>query len=188
MPWPAVSNVTFLVDDVATATLPGPFDAVVGRLVLMHLRDPIAILARLRVMLRPNGIVAFLEGIMAAPRLSQPRSQSLEELERVRLRAVGRVPANLLMGLDLRRVFLHAGLGEPHLSAEALIGGGPGWPGFNLIEQTLRSLVETWSRAGVEGADQIVVDGLAERIEREVGVEGTVLMQPHVGAWARVGG
>ena len=183
-----VSKVTFLVDDVATATLPGPFDAVVGRLVLMHLRDPIAILARLRAMLRPNGIVAFLEGIMAAPRLSQPRSQSLEELERVRLRAVGRVPANLLMGLDLRRVFLHAGLGEPHLSAEALIGGGPGWPGFNLIEETLRSLAETWSRAGVEGADQIVVDGLAERIEREVGDEGTVLMQPHVGAWARVGG
>ena len=105
-----VSNVTFLVDDVATATLPGPFDAVVGRLILMHLRDPIAILARLRGMLRPNGVVAFLEGIMGAQRLSQPRSQSLEELERVRLRAVGRVPANLLMGLDLRRVFLHAGL------------------------------------------------------------------------------
>jgi len=41
-----VSKVTFLVDDVATATLPGPFDAVVGRLVLMHLQDPIAILAR----------------------------------------------------------------------------------------------------------------------------------------------
>ena len=102
---------------------------------------------------------------MGAPRLSQPRSQSLEELERVRLRAVGRVPANLLMGLDLRRVFLHAGLGEPHLSAEALIGGGPGWAGFNLIEETLRSLVETWARAGVEGSDHIVVDGLAERIE-----------------------
>jgi ubiquinone/menaquinone biosynthesis C-methylase UbiE len=51
-----VSNVTFLVDDVATATLPGPFDAVVGRLILMHLRDPIAILARSRGMLRPNGL------------------------------------------------------------------------------------------------------------------------------------
>ena len=112
---------------------------------------------------------------------------TLEAVQRVRSRALGRVRANLHMGLDLRLAFLRTGLGEPHRSAEALVGGGPGWSGFDLIEATVRSLMPTWTREGVEGADTIVVDGLADRIGREVGEEGTVMMQPHVGAWARLG-
>jgi SAM-dependent methyltransferase len=180
-----VTNVTFETGDVATATWSGPFDAAIGRLVLMHLPDPTAILARLRAVLRPDGVIAFLEGTMAAPWLSRPRSPTLVEIQRVRIRAVDRVQANLHMGLDLRRAFLRAGLGDPHLSAEALVGGGPNWPGFDFIEATIRSLMPTWIRAGIEGADLIVLDGLAERIRQEVGDEGTVTMHPHVGAWVR---
>jgi hypothetical protein len=107
-------------------------------------------------------------------------------VQRVRLRAVGRVQANLNMGLELRGAFLRAGLGEPALSAEVLIGGGRGWPGFAYVEATIRSLIETWTRAGLEGAEDLVLDGLAARIEREIGDEGTVILQPFAGAWARV--
>jgi hypothetical protein len=182
-----VSNVTFLVDDVATATLPGPFDAVVGRLILMHLRDPIAILTRLRGMLRPNGVVAFLEGIMGGAPNSP--SQGRKAWRSLNVCVCGRLvacPRTCLWVWTCDACSSMRGSESTHLSAEALIGGGLGWAGFNLIEETLRGLVETWARAGVEGSDHIVVDGLAERIEREVGDEGTVLMQPHVGAWARV--
>jgi SAM-dependent methyltransferase len=180
-----VTNVTFITDDLATVELPGSFDAIVGRLVLMHLNDPTAILARIRTVLLPDGVMAFLEGAMVAPWLSWPRSPTLEEVQEVRDRLLGRVPVNLYMGLDLRRTFLNAGLGDPHLSAEALVGGGPNWPGLDLIEETLRSLIPAWTREGVEGADRIVLDGLAKRIGREVGDEGTVIMHPFVGAWAR---
>src|SRR5690349_16383463 len=41
-------NVDILTGDVADLELPGSFDAVVGRLVLMHIRDPVAVLKRLR--------------------------------------------------------------------------------------------------------------------------------------------
>jgi SAM-dependent methyltransferase len=178
-----ITNVTFVVGDVSTMDLPGPFDAAVGRLILMHLSDPVATLSRVRALLHPGAVVAFLEGIMATAWLSRPPSPTLEELQPVRLGAVGRVRANLQMGLDMRSTFLHAGLGDPHLSAEVLIGGGPGWPGFAYIEGTVRSLIESWKRAGVPGADGLVVDGLAERIEREIGHEGTVMLQPFIGAW-----
>jgi SAM-dependent methyltransferase len=179
-------HVEFLVADVGTATLPGPFDAVIGRLVLLHVADPVAVLARLREQLRPGAIVAFLEGHMAAPWLSRPPSPTLGQIERVRQGAVGRVGPNLHMGLELWRTFLGAGLPEPHLTAEAPIGGGPGWIGFDYMERTVRSLSVMWRRAGVEGVDEIVLDGLAARIEQEVGEEGTVMLQPFVGAWVRI--
>jgi SAM-dependent methyltransferase len=182
-----VTNVTFITDDIATVVLPGSFDAIVGRLVLMHLNDPTAILARIRTVLRPDGVMAFLEGAMVAPWLSWPRSPTLEEVQGVRDRALGRVQVNLHMGLDLRVVFLRAGLGDPHLFAEAPVGGGPSWPGLDLIEETVRSLIPVWTREGVEGADRIVLDGLAERIGIEIGDEGTVMMSPFVGAWLRPG-
>ena len=41
-------NVEFLVGDIRTAALPGPFDAAVGRLVLLYCADPAAALARHR--------------------------------------------------------------------------------------------------------------------------------------------
>jgi len=54
------------------------------------------------------------------------------------------------------------------------------------MERTVRSLSVMWKRAGIEGVDEIVLDGLAARIEQEVGEEGTVMLQPFVGAWSRV--
>jgi hypothetical protein len=117
--------------------------------------------------------------------MSHPESPTLQASERVRLDAARRVRATMHMGLDLRGTFLRAGLGEPDLRTEALTGGGPGWPGFELIASTARSLLPTWLREGVEGASDLVVDDLAERIEREIGEQGTLMMQPHVGAWVR---
>src|SRR5205823_4144086 len=120
-------NVRFLAGDVLHADLEGPFDAAVGRLVLMHIPDPVAALARVREHLRPGGAVAFLE-IAFAPWTSRPRSPTLERIHRLREGSQAHTPANLFMGLDLRGAFLRAGLPEPHLSAQTLIGGGPGWP------------------------------------------------------------
>ena len=48
-----------------------PFDAVVGRLVLMYQANPTAVLRRLAAMVRPGGVLAFLEGI-ALPPLAWP--------------------------------------------------------------------------------------------------------------------
>jgi SAM-dependent methyltransferase len=181
-----IDNVEFILGDVATVDLGEPFDAVVGRLVLMHLPDPVAVLSRAGAHLRPGGRIAFLEGNTASPWLARPASATLAELQLVRERAVDRVSANLHMGLELRAAFLQAGFPEPYLSVDAVIGGGPGWPGFDYIEQTARSLVGTWIRVGVPGAEDLRLDGLSTRIAREIGATGTVIMHPLVGAWTRL--
>jgi SAM-dependent methyltransferase len=178
-------NVQILTGDVATLELPGPFDAVVGRLVLMHISDPVAVLARLRTVLRPGGLVVFQESQIERPWISYPRSPTLEQVERVRTGALatGRA-AYGQMGLALRGTYLGAGLPDPQLTVDAIIGGGTGWPGYRYLEETARSLRDTWLRVGAEGAADVVVDGLAERIEREVGDTGTVMIHLLVGAWA----
>ena len=55
------ANVTFLVGNMQTAVDHGPFDAVVGRLVLWYQPDPTETLRTIAAMLRPNGIIAFQE-------------------------------------------------------------------------------------------------------------------------------
>jgi SAM-dependent methyltransferase len=56
-----MSNVTFIAGDLQTAADGGPFDAVVGRLVLWYQPDPTETLRTIAAMLRPNGVVAFQE-------------------------------------------------------------------------------------------------------------------------------
>src|SRR5262249_49399542 len=58
-------NVTFVQSDVTNPPLEGRFDAIVGRLVLMYLPDPVATLDSLIARLREGGVVAFIEPSVA---------------------------------------------------------------------------------------------------------------------------
>jgi ubiquinone/menaquinone biosynthesis C-methylase UbiE len=56
-----VRHVEFVQSDLRNFAADEPFNAVVGRFVLMHLADPAGVLRHLIAMLRPGGIVAFQE-------------------------------------------------------------------------------------------------------------------------------
>jgi SAM-dependent methyltransferase len=183
-----LNNVEVLAADVMDFELPSEFDAVVGRLVLMHLPDPVTLLGRVVRALRGGGVVVFQEAHLASPWLSFPPSPTLERLQCVRAAdtAAGARPLNLRMGLALRQAFLSAGLPEPAIRGELVVGGGAHWPGFELLEETMRSVLPLWRQSGIEGADQIEVDGLAARLRSEVGEDGSIMLYPLVGAWTRL--
>src|SRR5579885_3886746 len=54
-----LTNVSFIAGDINTVALDGEFDAIVGRLILIYLRDKVAVLQPMLEHLRPGGIVAF---------------------------------------------------------------------------------------------------------------------------------
>src|SRR6478672_1586543 len=54
-------NVIFIQSDVSQITSSKPFDAAVGRLILMWLPDPTSVLRQLSLLVRPGGVVAFQE-------------------------------------------------------------------------------------------------------------------------------
>ena len=88
-----LSNVRFVQGDVQTLDgIEGDLDAVVGRLVLMYLHDPVAALARAAQLLRPGGLVCVQEGDMTydwaepmTPLWKQVRGWFLETLTRARV-------------------------------------------------------------------------------------------------------
>lgn len=63
-----LSNISFEVDTLEDQKLTGPFDALIGRLILMYLPDPAAILRKLVKLVRPGGLVIFQEMEMATGR------------------------------------------------------------------------------------------------------------------------
>ncbi len=84
------------------------------------------------------------------------------------------------------RVFVEAGLPEPQLHVEAPVGGGPDWPGYDYVTETLRSMLPALQR--VMGLDLALVDidTLAARMRDDVVSRRGVQMLPIMfGAWAR---
>jgi hypothetical protein len=90
------------------------------------------------------------------------------------------------MGLALRSTFVAAGLAAPEIRADVVVGGGQHWEGYELVEETVRSLRPGWLRLGIDGADQLTPDGLAARLRAEVGEHGLVMLYPLIGAWTRL--
>lgn len=56
-----LSNVRFMVGDIHDRAPDGPFDAIIGRLVLMYVPDPAAVLRTQAGVLRPGGVIAPIE-------------------------------------------------------------------------------------------------------------------------------
>jgi ubiquinone/menaquinone biosynthesis C-methylase UbiE len=109
----AISNVAFLHGD-ARSVEPGRlFDAAVGRLVLMYMRDPTDALRLIAERIRPGGVVAFCEWC-ARPTTTAtgPDQQALAALLQLLGETFRRSGANLEIGAELFWRMRDAGL-EP---------------------------------------------------------------------------
>lgn len=180
-----VSNVRFVEGDVQTlAVVESGFDAVVGRLVLMYVADPVGVLARATELLRPGGLVCVQECDLAydwaqpmTPLWTQIRSWLLETVERG-----GFAPR---LGLSLYANFVAAGLPAPQLRLECALAGGPEAPAWGWAN-VMRGVLPLMERLGVATAAELEPDTLAQRLlDDVVACNGIVLYGPLVGAWAR---
>jgi SAM-dependent methyltransferase len=162
------------------------FDAVTGRWILMYLPDPVAALRRLLSCLRPGGIVAFQENDFTYPPTTFPPAPLHQQVVRWTTPPPGSGGPDQRMGSKLYQTYLDAGLAEPQLRLEAPIGGGPDWPGYAYVADTIRSLLPMLEQMGAATAEEVGVDTLADRLRAEVVDQRGVQMLPIVvGAWAR---
>jgi ubiquinone/menaquinone biosynthesis C-methylase UbiE len=187
-----LANVTFRVQELDAPVEGGPFDAVVGRFILMHQADPAAVLASVLRHARPGAPVAFVESTMVSLQdaaHSHPHSPLYDEIVRWKCAVVGGAGADLSAGLKLRRTFVDAGLPEPVTRLHARVEGGPDSPLYAYMADSVRSMLPQARRLGVEGFDDRSVDTLAGRLRAEVMAAGGVLVAwPVVTGWSRVGG
>lgn len=191
------NNVTFLAGDAHELDLDDDFDAVIGRWVLMHVPDPVALLKRVVTRLRPGGIVAFHENDFTYPPTTFPLTRFSEEIHSWAVPLVTDVMRRWenterppgpepQMGTKLYRAYLEAGLPGPQMMLEASIGGGPDWPGYELLAETMRSLMPALQQMGRVDPAKVGIDTVAARLQSAVTERNGVHMMPMmIGAWSR---
>lgn len=79
-----------------------------------------------------------------------------------------------------------AGLPGPTMRMDALIGGGPDCPAYEMVAEVTRSLLPVMEKLNIATATEVDVSGLAQRLRDEVvAAKGVVLSPGLIGAWSR---
>lgn len=178
------SNVTFVVGDPAAMPFDQPFDAIVGRFVLMYQDDPVWSLRQITKHLRANGLVVFQELDTSACRSCPPVS-SFDEASRWLGDALRGSGARPELGLEMHSLFLDSGLPAPSMRVDAVISGAAESPVYSLLAEAVRSLVPTLQKLNIASPANVQIDSLADRIRSEVLARRAVVVSYGlVGAWA----
>jgi ubiquinone/menaquinone biosynthesis C-methylase UbiE len=163
------------------------FDAVIGRYILHHQRDPTTVLRHIAEQVRPGGLLIFHEFDFATISPMWPSTpplwRTVMELLAEFYRRSGLFPD---FGLRLTRTFLDAGLPWPVIRAEVPVGGEPGSFLYSWVAQTVRSLWPGLVASGLVSETELELDTLAARLESEGVSLGCQLIGPaQYGAWVR---
>jgi SAM-dependent methyltransferase len=173
-------NVSFTQSEAAQIPGDRPFDAVVGRYILMFLPDPVTVLRFLSHVVRPGGVVAFqepcwrsfLEQAAAMPLWSVGASLLVDTFQRS--------GTNVEMGPALSTVFPAAGLPTPLMRRNTLIGA-ESW-----LPDCLRSVRPRMEQLNMPVERLGDFETLSERLEAEVNAFGTTTPLPDlISAWSR---
>ena len=183
-----LANVQFVAGDIQTLDLPNDFDALIGRLVLLYLPDPVATLKQLATHLRPGGIVAFQDAEFSVySSIAHPETPIMNQLAEWGVEVFRRSGANVGMGLDLYSTFVDAGLPEPTLQYSAPVGGPETWGGYQFIAAAFQSLLPLLERFEIATAEEVDLDTLAQRLRAEVvASKRPLILPPHITAWAQL--
>jgi ubiquinone/menaquinone biosynthesis C-methylase UbiE len=192
-----VSNVRFEQTVIADLTLDEPVDAVIGRLILMHLPDPVAVLRQLAALVRPGGLIAFSEfdttAASSVPDL--PLWRAARDGIGAKFTGMGLDPA---FGTTLHTLFRRAGpgrprltlsarLGRPRLTLSAPLGSIDDTDTAAFVAETWRSLFPAAQGLGLAGGGLADPDTLMRRLQEEAAeTDALVIMPALITAWARV--
>ncbi len=179
-------EVTFEQADVTTWRPSGPVDAVLGRLVLLHLADPAALVARMAAWVRPGGVLAFADVVLTT-RAAHPPLPLLTAFNGWLLTAFDRLGVPVDAGLRLTAVYRAAGLPDPVLSAGQPLERGGEATGWSIVAGDATSLLPAFERTGVATAAEVGAADLERRLRAQAAAADAVLVNPLlVGAVARV--
>jgi SAM-dependent methyltransferase len=185
-----ISTVSFRENDLSALTFGRQFDAVVGRYVLMYLRDPSAVLRLLASFVRSGGVIVFHElHLPPFQFVSYPAAPLYDRCCHWVTEFFRRGGHDERMGIKLHQAFVDAGLPAPTMRMETIIGGDA--RGMMQVDQLAAFCVAQaaeFERLGIATAEEIGVDTLAERLRQDVAARGSIVLRcnAEIGAWARV--
>jgi ubiquinone/menaquinone biosynthesis C-methylase UbiE len=185
-----LKNVEFLEADMHSPPpdLLGAFDAVVGRLVLIHQPDIALALRNLCRLSRPGGLIAFHEYELQSELHSQP-SSSLVETAVAWLRNACRLAGMQSNAVSqIPRYYYEAGLGWPQTRLHTLVSGGAESFGPSYLTSTLRTLLPVLERGGIASAADVGIETLEDRLRSSCANGAIAFAVINGGSWTRVAG
>lgn len=164
----------------------GPFDAIVGRLVLMYQPDAEAVLRTLADRLEPGGVMAFIEyeHVRSSPLPMWPRSPSADKLDRWVDAAFDVLGNPQRMGTRLPSLLRSAGL-EPQPPYELTGAVYCGAAVLEHLTNVMRGLSPVLTAHGIATEEEIDIDTFAERVSAELGPDPVLVSGPDLAVWAR---
>ena len=177
-------NISFTQADVNQIDSDKPFDAAVGRFILMFLPDPVSVLRSLTRLVRPGGVLAFQEPtwtpLLAFAARLPLWSKLLSSIHETFLRS----GVNPEMGPNLYHIFQEVGLPAPAMHMETPMGSDANFTG--LICDLITSVRPLAQQHNVSLDALGHLDTLSDRIHAEVMASNAVVsFVPLVGVWAR---
>jgi ubiquinone/menaquinone biosynthesis C-methylase UbiE len=181
-----LTSVHFTQGSIDAIAVDEPVDAVVGRLILMHLPDPAATLRRLSSFVRPGGVIAFSENDITA-------TSSTPDLPLFRQVTAGIVRAFEVMGLSprfgttLHTIFADAGLGSPHLTQGTPIGTAADTDILAYAAEVWRLVSPIAEQRGFAIDELADIDNFVPRFREEaLAANALITMPPIITAWSQV--
>ena len=173
--------------DICDAAPGGPFDAIVGRLLLMYIPDPAAVLRRQASVLRAGGLVIPIE-IDTATARSLPEIPLVRQARAWLAEAFAKGGIQPSLGTRLWAILTQAGLHpvgmlgiQPHF--------GPDDPAaVALLAGVIRTAAPLIERTGVATAEDIDAGTFAQRLRDELQRNSAVFAHPILlSAWGTTG-
>jgi ubiquinone/menaquinone biosynthesis C-methylase UbiE len=179
----ALPHVQFVEGDVRTWRSDEPFDAVVGRLILFHLPDPVAVLRHHLVALRPGGLVLALDFDLGAVR-AEPPLPLWTQMTTWMAAAFRSAGANPVIGTRLALLLAEAGVSDVQTFGVQGYWAPDDPRGPALLSGVIRSLAPSIIGAGLATAEQLGLDTLTDRLAAAMRASGSVILAPTLaGAW-----
>jgi hypothetical protein len=165
-----------------------PFDAVVGRFILMYQADPVATLAHLARAVKKNGLLVFQEPDFGVGTMTWPRVELWEKVKVWCAETFRRGGVHHDIGCKLYHLFKKAGLPGPSLLHHVSVAGGADTRPFcENVAGIVTSLLPRMEKFGVATAAEVQAETLAERLEREVcAADAQVTYMPAVASWTTI--
>src|SRR5262249_34284207 len=177
-------NVSFIQGDVGEIASDQLFDAAVGRLILQFLPDPIGVLRSAYPLVRPGGVLAFQDPLLASLFALGARLPLWSQVHRVIRETFLRCGVNPETGLTLHRIFQDVGLPAPIMHLEMPLGSDTDF--VRWTPDLLNSLRPSAEEHNVSLDELGELTTLPDRLCAEITTaKALVSVVPLVSAWAR---
>jgi ubiquinone/menaquinone biosynthesis C-methylase UbiE len=181
-----LSNIVFELASAESFANKDLFDIVIGRYVLIHQSDPVALLRAAACLVKPGGAVAFHEIRLRQKCGSMPNVPLFELIEKLIRMAFSSALSNYYVGDRLIQCFSDAGLPQPKLFCEIPIWYGADAPCRWLVD-TLRSLLPQLHRMGITFKELVAIDALENQLRDAIVASRSQISGPaQICAWARL--